>query len=402
MFLSIRPRAIVDNVYWVGVNDYVKDLFESLWPLTFGISYNAYTVIGRDGVALIDTVDERYAYEYIGKVKEVVGDFSKIRYIVVNHLEPDHHGATSIALELIPNAKLVTTSIGSKILYSIYRVPRDRVVVVKDGDKIDLGGKTLRFIYTPWLHWPETMVTYLEEDKLLFSCDAFGSYGALQNGLFDDELDMDFYIEEARRYFSNIVAKYTKNVLDAIKKLEKIDIKIIAPSHGPIYRSNPNRIVDLYKKWSQSDADKNRVLVIYGSMYGRGEAIVDRIVDRLRKENLIVVEHNASLSHPSYILSDLIESYTTILVYPSYDAGIFPYIDNILRIFQLKQVGIGRYVAIVNTYAWASTAKQATEMLLKAGFKIIEPVVETKAIPDEEENKKIEQLLNNIISISKQ
>lgn len=399
--MSLKPRPIVEDVYWVGVNDDVKELFESLWPLPFGISYNAYVVIGRDAVALIDTVDSRFAYEYIGKVREVVGDFDRIRYIVVNHLEPDHHGATPDILGIMPKAKIVTSQMGSRILSSLYRVSSNRIIVIKDGDRIDLGGKTLRFIYTPWLHWPETMVTYLEEDKVLFSCDAFGSYGSLQDGVFDDELDMDFYLDEAKRYFSNIVIKYTRNVLEALEKLKSTEIRVIAPSHGPIYRSDPHKIVELYRKWSQPSPERDRVALIYGSMYGRGETIVEHIIERLSQKNLKITPHNVSTSHPSYILSDLVESYIAVFVYPSYDAGIFPYMEDVMRIFQLKQIGRGRYAAIVNIYTWASTAKQTIELLTKAGFKIIEPIVETKAIPDEEELKKIETLINNIVDTSR-
>ncbi len=399
--LNLRPRPIAKDVYWIGVNDDIKELFESLWPLPFGISYNAYVVIGNDAIALIDAVDERFAYDYIGRVREVVGDFNKIYYIVVNHLEPDHHGATPYILEAMPKAKLITSQMGSRILSSIYRVSSNRILAVKDGDKIELGGKTLRFIYTPWLHWPETMVTYLEEDEILFSCDAFGSYGSLQKGIFDDELDMDFYIDEARRYFSNIVIKYARNVLEAFEKLKNIEIKILAPSHGPIYRSNSNRIIELYKKWSQPIPEKDRVLLIYGSMYGRGELIIEHIIERLSQEGLKITSHNVSTSHPSYILSDLVESYIVVFIYPSYDAGIFPYMEDIMRLFQLKQAGRGRYAATINVYAWASTAKQATELLTKAGFKIIEPIVETKAMPNEEELKKMETLINNIIKTIK-
>lgn len=399
--MNLKPRSIASNVYWIGVNDEIKELFESLWPLPFGISYNAYAVIGNNSIALIDTVDEKYTYEYLGKVSEIVKDMTKIRYIVINHLEPDHHGATVHVLEQIPSAKVVTTVMGSKILKSIYRIPDDKIYIVKDGDRIDLGGKTLKFIYAPWIHWPETMFTYLEEDKILFSCDAFGSYGALYNGIFDDEVDMGFYIEENRRYFSNIVSKYTRNVLEVLEKLKNIEINMIAPSHGPIHRSNINKIIELYRKWSKPEPDRNKILVVYGSMYGASEAILEKIIDRLEKEGFETYIHNVAVSHSSYILSDLMESYIVVAIYPSYDANIFPYMENVLSLFQVKQVGRGRKIAIVNTYAWSSTAKYGVDLALKAGFKIIEPVVETKALPDENEIKKLNTLIDNIISESK-
>jgi len=395
--MVLGPVAISDSIYWIGVDDEIKELFESLWPLPFGISYNAYAVIGSDAVALIDTVDERYTYEYLGKVKEVVKDFDRIRYIVINHLEPDHHGATPHVLDVMPQTKVVTTPIGSKILKSIYRIPEGRIHIVRDSDRITLGGKTLRFIYTPWLHWPETMVTYIEEDRILFSCDAFGSYGALRTNIFDDELDMDFYLEEARRYFSNIVIKYTKNVMETLEKLKNLEIKVLAPSHGPIYRSNINRIIELYRKWSKPELEKDRVVLVYGSMYGRSETIVEKISRELGNVGIKLIVHDVSLSHTSYILSDVVEAYVVIAVYPSYDSGIFPYMENLLSLFQLKQIGKGRSIAIVNTYSWTPTARYAVDLATKAGFKIIEPIVETKSIPDQDELKKLEILIQNIL-----
>lgn len=393
-----KPIAIADNVYWVGVNDKVKKLFESLWPIPSGISYNAYVVIGSNSIALIDTVDEAYTYEYLGKVREVVGDLDRIEYLVINHLEPDHHGATPYILNNLSKAKIITSPMGARIIQSIYRVPKDRILVVNDGDKIDLGGKTLRFILTPWLHWPETMVTYLEENKVLFSCDAFGSYGALEGGVFDDELDIDFYLSEAKRYFSNIVAKYSKHVLSSLEKLKNIDIKILAPSHGPIYRAYVSRIIKLYTKWSKPEVDKNKVVLVYASMYGRGKAIANMIAEKLRNTGVNIVLHDISLIHPSYILSDILDASTLILVYPSYEAEVFPYIENLLYLLKLKELGKGRSVAIVNLSIWVSTIKQVVEVLQKAGFTILEPIVEIRPLPDEKSLDMLNKLMNILIS----
>jgi len=393
---------IIDNVYWVGVNDYLKDLFEGLWPLPYGVSYNSYVVIGDRDIALIDTVDERYIYEYIGRVQEVVRDLSRIRYIVVNHLEPDHHGATEELIKMLPNARLVMSSIAMNIANSLYNIPRERIVVVKDGDVIDLGGKKLRFIYTPWLHWPETMMTYLEEDGILFSCDAFGSYGALENGVFDDEVDLDFYLDEAKRYFSNIVVKYSKNVIDAMEKLEKlgIDIRIIAPSHGPIYRSNPRRIIDLYRLWT--DPSKHRdVLLIYGSMYGRTKSIVDTIENSLREKGINIVSIDVSRVHESFALQHVVTSKVLVIIYPSYDASVFPYIYNLLYLFYIKNIGRGRYIAIINTFSWAPTYREVEDIIKKAGFTVIEPIISIRSLPSESDRKTISELLDRIVKLVK-
>ncbi|ADM27727.1 beta-lactamase domain protein [Ignisphaera aggregans DSM 17230] len=393
---------IVDNVYWVGVNDYLKDLFEGLWPLPYGISYNSYVVVGDRDVALIDTVDEHYIYEYIGRVQEVVRDLSRVRYIVVNHLEPDHHGATEELIKMLPNARLVMSSIAMNIANSLYNIPRERIVTVKDGDVIDLGGKKLRFIYTPWLHWPETMMTYLEEDGILFSCDAFGSYGALENGVFDDEVDLDFYLDEAKRYFSNIVIKYSKNVIDAIEKLEKlgIDIRIIAPSHGPIYRSNPRRIIDLYRLWTDSSRHRD-VLLIYGSMYGRTKSIVDTIENSLREKGINIVSIDASRVHESFVLQYVVTSKVLVIIYPSYDASVFPYIYNLLYLFYIKNIGRGRYIAIINTYSWAPTHRETEDIIKKAGFTVIEPIISMRSLPSESDKKTISELIEKIAKLAK-
>lgn len=398
------PKFLSKGVYWVGVNDYIKELFESLWPLPYGVSYNAYVIIGENAVALIDTVDEEYAYEYLGKVGEVVDDVDRVRFVVANHLEPDHHGATPHVLKHMKAAKVVTSQVGKVILRSLYDIPEDRLIVVKDGDEIDLGGKTLRFIYTPWLHWPETMVTYLKEDGILFSCDIFGSYGALETGIFDDEVDAELYLGEAKRYFSNIVSKYTRNVLEAVEKLKGLGIKMVAPSHGPIYRteSGISRIMELYVKWSRPEPDRDKVVVVHSSMYGRGEKLAEDISRRLREAGMKVFSFDVSIVHPSFILSEVIDALSVVFVYPSYDAGIFPYMENLLYLLQVKQLGRGRNAAVVNLYAWASTAKQVVDVLQKAGFRIIEPVVETRALLDEAAAANVDRLLRNIVAASRQ
>ena len=400
MDLKEGPRPLADGVYWVGVNDRVKELFESMWPLPHGVTYNAYVVVGREATALIDTVHEDYAYEYLGRVMDAVGDLSKVKYLVVNHLEPDHHGATPYVLSRLKHVKAVVSTTAARLLRTLYDIPEDRLIVVKDGDTLDLGGRTLRFISAPWLHWPETMFTYLQEDKILFTCDAFGSYGLLEKGLFDDEVELADYIKEARRYYANIVAKYGRNVLDALKKIEGLEVKMIAPSHGPIYRSHISEIIALYRKWSAPDPDKRKVVLVYGSMYGRAKKLADTIAQRLEKNGMSVVVFDASTTHPSYILAELVDAYILFLVHPTYDGDVFPPIQNLLYIIQMKEMGRGRAAAVVNTHMWTPTARRVVEMLRKAGFALIEPVVETKALPDRDALAKIDELISSTVKYS--
>jgi len=400
VYLSVRtcyrePVQIADGVYWVGVNDCVKDLFESLWPLPYGISYNAYVVMGSEGAAVIDGVDEHLTFEYLEKVREVVGDLGRVRYVVLNHLEPDHHASTPKLLNLAKNAEVVLTPTAARLIGTLYRIPEGRVVEVRDGEKLDLGGRTLRFIHTPWLHWPETMMTYLEDLGILFSCDAFGSYGALTEGLFDDEVDLEFYLEEARRYFSNIVLKYSRNVLEALGKIEKLGLKIsmIAPSHGPIYRRYVDRIVALYRDLSTPKRCAE-VSIVYGSMYGRTEDLVNWVVEKLKGRGVDVKVIDAARVHPSYTLSEVSNSGAVLFTFPTYDASVFPPVKEVINYLQIKQAGRGRVAAVVNTYSWGPSTREAVEALTKAGFQVAEPVVQLKALPADEDFRKLEELVD--------
>ncbi len=390
-----EPTQIADGVFWIGVNDRVKDLFESLWPIPYGISYNAYVVLGSDGVAVIDGVDEHLTFEYLEKIREVVGDLGRVRYVVLNHLEPDHHASTPKLLSLAKNAKVVLTPTAARLIGTLYRIPEGRVVEVRDGEKLDLGGRTLRFIHTPWLHWPETMMTYLEELGILFSCDAFGSYGALAEGLFDDEVDLELYLEEARRYFSNIVLKYSKNVLEALGKIEKLGLRIsmIAPSHGPIYRRYVDRIVALYRDLSIPKRCAE-VSVVYGSMYGRTESLVSWIAKKLEERGVDVRVIDATRVHPSYTLSEISNSGALLFVFPTYDASVFPPVKEVISYLQIKQAGRGRTAAVVNTYSWGASARDAVEALTKAGFQVAEPVVQLRPLPTDEDLRKLEELVD--------
>ncbi len=397
--LSPGPRQIASGVFWAGVNDCVKDLFESLWPIPDGVSYNAYVVVGSEGAAVIDGVDEHLAYEYVEKVREIVGDLGRVKYLVVNHLEPDHHASTPRLLDLARNASVLVSSVGAKIIGSLYRVPEDRIVEVKDGERVDLGGRTLRFVYTPWLHWPETMMTYVEEEGVLFSCDAFGSFGALVRGIFDDEVDLEYYLEEAKRYFSNIVLKYSRNVLEAIDKIEKLglEIRVLAPSHGPVYRKHVDKVVSLYRDLSQPKLCA-RATVVYGSMYGRTEEVARAVAETLERSGASVNLVDAARTHPSYSLRLIVESAAVVFVFPTYDASVFPPVREVMNYLYVKQAGRGRLAAILNTFSWGPSAREAVDVLSRAGFQVVEPVVTTKSMLSPEDRKKIEELAERVSS----
>lgn len=306
-----RAVPIADNVYWVGARDVSRRLFDSLIPLPKGTSYNSYLVIGRDRIALIDTVNPGFENELVERISSVV-DPSRIDYIVMNHAEPDHAGAVPHILSLSPNAQLITTAFGAKMARIFYRVPDERVIAVRDGEAIDLGGKTLKFIETPMLHWPETMFTYLAEDRILFPCDFFGAHVA--QGLWEDEVED--LINHAQRYFGEIMMPFRTSALNALRKIANLDIKIIAPSHGPLYR-NPRKIIENYYRWVEGEA-KDKATVLYVSMWHYTEKVVKMFADELKAEGIDIALHDLAVADVGDVAKDLVDSRAVVVGFRSY------------------------------------------------------------------------------------
>ena len=364
---SLHPFKLAEGVYWVGVKDWNRRLFDSLIPLPKGTSYNAYLVIGSNSIALIDTVNPGFEKELENKIKGIV-DPRDINYIVMNHAEPDHAGAIPYILNIAPKSRLVTSSIGSKIAKIFYRIPDERIYVVKDGDEIDLGGKTLRFIYTPWLHWPETMVTYLEEDGILFPCDFFGAHIAA--GMWDDEVED--IVNHAQRYWGEIIMPFRLNALKALEKLSTLNIKVIAPSHGPIYR-NPKRIIEKYLDWSNGKT-KKKILIVYVSMWGYTYEIVKLIENEILSQDIDIVVHDIASTDVGDIAKDLVDSSAVIIATPTVLGFAHPLIIQIAYLLKVLKPPI-KYGGAVVTYAWGTKAdQQLIEMLRDTGIELIDVV----------------------------
>lgn len=291
--VEIKP-----DVYWVGVNDRTTDLFEGLWPITKeGVSYNSY-LIDDEKKAIIDLTKSLKGDEFLAQIDEVT-DISKIDYIVMNHMEPDHSGLLRTFRRIAPRATILGSAKTKDMLESFFSI-KDNVRVVNDGDTLSLGKRTLKFFSTPFLHWPETMMTYEVSHKILFPCDAFGSYGAIRGAIFDDECEnFDFYQTEALRYYVNIVANYSTRVLGAIEKLADIPVEIIAPSHGLIWRKNISLIVNLYKKWAEyaSGDTEPGISLIYGSMYGNTEVMMNAVAQGISRAGVPLEIFDASRTH---------------------------------------------------------------------------------------------------------
>ncbi|MCX7667333.1 MAG: FprA family A-type flavoprotein, partial [Atribacterota bacterium] len=312
--------TICPGIHWIGVNDHTTDLFEGLWPVTKeGVSYNSYLVMDEKK-AVIDLAKSLKVDEYLGRLEEFL-DVAQIDYIILNHLEPDHTGILRVLWKMAPRATLVCSPQAKNMVSAFYGVT-DRIRVVRDGEEIPLGEKTLQFFLTPMVHWPETMMTYEKNSKVLFSCDAFGGYGALQGAIFDDECsDFEFYQKESLRYYANIVAKFSPMVLRAIEKLSGLPVLIIAPSHGLIWRKQPSLIVELYRRWatySENGGEKG-VTLVYGSMYGNTEALMDALAQGVAESGVRVEIFDVRRHHVSYILPSLLVHKGVVIGAPTYE-----------------------------------------------------------------------------------
>src|SRR6056297_1997434 len=264
-------NRLADNVYWVGVNDRETDLFENLWPLPKGISYNSYLIVDEE-VVLVDTVKIDYQERYLEKLMKLTND-RPIDYLIINHMEPDHSGSIKELMRQFPEMKIIGNSKTIGFLKGFYGI-EDNVMEVSNNDTLDLGEETIEFYITPMVHWPETMMTYLQEDNIIFSGDVFGSFGAIKGSIFDDEIDLEFYEDEITRYFSNIVGKYSPIAAKHIRSLSDLEIEIVATTHGPVWRNNPQYIIDKYLSMSTFDAAEGAV-VVYGTMYGNTKKIAE-------------------------------------------------------------------------------------------------------------------------------
>ncbi len=383
-------REIAKNVYYVGVDDHHTEYFENLWALPHGVSYNSYLVIGEK-IAVIELVKDPWAQEWLDNIREIV-DPARIDYIVMNHMEPDHTGALVDLAKIAKNATMVYTPRAAPMQKAFYDVPLAEKTV-GDLEEISLGGKTLRFVHAPFLHWPETMMTYLVEDQILFSCDAFGSFGALNGRLFDDEADMTMFETESRRYLSAIITSYFKFVQQGIAKVKGlgIGIKMVAPSHGPVYRKDPMWIVERYDRWTRPELEKI-CTIVYGTMYG----FTHRVAMRLKKELLglgvPVVVHNVTYSEMSSILVDSVRAGVLVLGTPTYDAFPFPRMSMFLSEMEGKRFS-KRPVGLFGTYGWGGGGvKKIRAKLEEMKFEILEPVVEVHGRPSAEEEESVKKL----------
>jgi flavorubredoxin len=358
--VEIKP-----DVYWIGIIDRTTDLFEGIWPISdTGVTYNSY-LIDDEKKALIDLAKSNKGDEFFTQIEEIT-DVTQIDYIIINHMEPDHSGLIKIVRRLAPGVKIVGSAKTREMLEKFFGIT-DNVVVVEDGDTLSLGKRELRFFSTPFLHWPETIMTYETTQRILFSCDAFGGYGAIRGGIFDDEsMDAAFYEREALRYYVNIVANFSVRVLNAITKLKGVAIDVIAPSHGLVWRKNVTRIVELYKRWAEyaSEPGEPGVTLIYASMYGSTEMTMNAVARGISRAGLPVAIFDAARTHVSYILPSLWTMSGVIIGAPTYEVSLFPPMAEVLHMVSRKRIK-NKQAAYFGGHGWSGGALRELKQIVE-------------------------------------
>ena len=350
-------KQITDNIYYVGVNDRNKTLFEGLWPLPNGVSYNAYLVVDEK-VALIDTVEVDFFMPFLENIHEVLGD-RPIDYVVVNHMEPDHSGSLALIRKYYPEVQIIGNKKTFDMLRGFYQL-EEGLVEVKNGDSIALGARSLNFVLTPMVHWPETMVTLCNstvnsQNSTLFSGDAFGCFGALNGAIIDEKMNCDGFWAEMERYYSNIVGKYGTPVQMALKKLAGVQIDYICATHGPVWHQYIDKVMALYDRLSKYEAESGLV-ICYGTMYGnteRAAEVIARAASEAGVKNIVM--HNVSKTHHSYIIRDVFRYKGLIVGAPTYNTGLYHEMDVLLSELSQKDIK-GRLFGWFGSYGWASKA----------------------------------------------
>ena len=371
----MKPREIKPKVYWVGAIDWDRRLFDALIPLPDGTSYNSYLIKGSKKTTLIDTVDPTMKKVLINNLNEL--KVKSIDYVITNHAEQDHSGAIPQVLERYPEAKVITTPKGKGMLSDLLLIPEEKFITVNDKETISLGDRTLEFIHAPWVHWPETMLTYLREEKILFPCDLFGSHLATTDLYVTDEGQV---YEAAKRYYAEIMMPFRSNIEKNLEKIKDYEISLIAPSHGPMY-DKPEFILKAYNSWV-FDPPKNIVVLPYTSMHGSTRRMVEHLVVALSQRGVTVKQFDLTVTDIGKLAMALVDAATVVIGTPTVLAGPHPnatyaaFLANALR----PKV---RFVSIIGSYGWGGKAvEQLAAMIPNLKVEVLEPVL-CKGLPRE-------------------
>ena len=381
-------KEIKKDIYWVGAIDWDRRLFDELIPLPEGTSYNAYLIKGQEKTALIDTVDPTKEDDLLDNLDDL--EIEHLDYIVVNHAEQDHSGAIPLMLELYSEAKIVTNQKCKKMLIEHLLIKEDRIITVNDNDTLSLGGKTLRFIFAPWVHWPETMLTYLEEDKILFSCDLFGAHLAESDLWVNDESKVYF---AAKRYYAEIMMPFRSNIKKHLERLKGLEIKTIAPSHGQIY-SHPEFILSAYRGWI-SDEVENEVIIPYVSMHGSVEEMVYILTEELMRKGITVKPFNLTKTDIGALAIALVDAATIVIASPTVLTGAHPQIVSAVYLANALRPKL-RYASVIGSYGWGGKMlENISAMIGNLKVEILSPVI-VKGYPKEEDYNSLIKLADEI------
>lgn len=393
-------RKLTDSIHWVGGSDRRLALFENLFPIPRGVAYNSYLILDEK-TALIDTVDSSITRQFLENLFHVLNG-RDLDYLVVNHMEPDHCANIEELMIRFPSLKVVGNAKTLAYIRQFYDMDlENRTLTVVENDTISLGRHTLRFYFAPMIHWPEVMMTYEESEKILFSADAFGSFGALNGNLFNDEVDFDRdWLADARRYYSNIVGKYGPQVQTALKKLSGLEIRMVCPLHGPVWRSNLDYLLDKYAHWSSYEPEERTVALFYGSMYGDTENAVNILAAGLAESGVKnIMTYDISSTHVSTLIAEVFRCSHLVLAAPTYNNGIYPAMLNFLH--DMKALNLqNRTFALIENGSWApSSAKQMKALLGEMkNMQVLEPVVTIKSAVKEDSLYALEELKKNILA----
>ncbi len=390
----MKPREIRPGIYWIGAIDWDRRLFDALIPLPDGTSYNSYLIMGSEKTALIDTVDPSMQEILINRLDEL--EIKNIDYVIANHAEQDHSGTIPEILAKYPEAKIISTPRCKGMLNDLLMISEEKFITVDDKETISLGDKTLEFVYTPWVHWPETMSTYLKEEKMLFSCDFFGSHLATTDLFVTDEWQVR---EAAKRYYAEIMMPYRTTIEKNLDKLKDYSIDIIAPSHGPIY-DKPEFIMKAYHSWV-FDEPKNIVVLPYISMHNSTHKMVEYLVEALVQRGVTVQQFDLAVTDIGKLAIALVEAATVVVGTPTVLAGPHPHVVSAVFLANALRPKL-RFASIIGSYGWGGrTVEQLAAMMPNLKVEILEPVL-CKGFPKEADLNALDNLAETIVEKHKE
>ncbi len=395
-----NTKQITNDLHWVGANDRRISLFEGVYDVPLGVSYNSYLILD-DKTVLLDTVDKAVSHQFFENVAHILNG-RNLDYLIINHMEPDHCAEIENLVNKYPNIKIVCNTKTQTMLgqFFDFEIPNEQFVIVKEGDTLETGKHKFTFVMAPMVHWPEVMVTYDTTDKILFSADAFGSFGAIDGNIFADEVDFDHrYMDEARRYYTNIVGKYGPQVQMLLKKAQGLDIEMICPLHGYVWRKDLNVFIDKYQKWSVYEPEIQSVLIPYTSVYGNTQNCAEILAGELAKLGVKDIKmYDASVTHPSYIVSDAFKYSHIVFATTTYNMGIFVNMENLLNDLTAHNIQ-NRKIAVIENGSWAITAGNLiTEIVSKwKNTEIIGNKITVKSSVKQTQREELETLAKEIV-----